>query len=593
MSTRREFIAGAAAGVVSAASVRAGTVDEKSSARPPKKAAEGPRIRSHLKRDEVIEFDEKKIDRIFAGLDQGRLPGAAVGIAIGGKPVYRKGFGLASMELPVVLSPTIRMRIGSTTKHFTCLAYLLLCEQGKAGIDDPIGKHLPELHPVMRSVTMRQVMGNISGLRDACDIRSRLSGMEREVSAADILSLFKNVDDLNFAPGTAYAYNNGGFLLLGIVVERLAGKSLEDVFRESIFEPAGMCDTLLRRSNNDFVPNSATLHMTTLAGGFDRSYLPGALTGEGGIVSTVDDMLRWLAHMDAPVVGTAATWEAMKRPQKLVNGTSTDYSLGLKTGMYRGVQTLFHSGGVRGGNSDMLKVPAAGIDIAIMTNRQDVFGSLLTYEILDCCLPHLDPIRKAPHEPRATGVFRSRATGCVIRLAVQNGQQIALIYSLETQLEGGEDGVLRPAGLLKDSKYTIELFGDPARPSSIRFTDYGNIDELEAVEPAQTSDVASIAGGYRSAATGTEVTIFDAEGGPQLKTVGRFGSMIDGLECLAKGIWRAKERSPVPHGGILVFNEDGTGFHWTNRNTRKLPFRRCRSSTGRTSNSLISLRSEK
>src|SRR5256885_5489535 len=118
-----------------------------------------------------VDFDEKKIGAIFSDLDQCHLPGVAVGIAIGGKPVYRKGFGLASMELPVVLSPSTRMRIGSTSKHFTAFAYMLLCEEGKAGIDDPIGKFLPELHPVARRVTMRQLMGNTGGLRDVCDIK--------------------------------------------------------------------------------------------------------------------------------------------------------------------------------------------------------------------------------------------------------------------------------------------------------------------------------------------------------------------------------------------------------------------------------------
>src|SRR5262249_45341936 len=93
----------------------------------------------------LVDFDAGKIDRIFAGLDQCHLPGAAVGIAVDGKPIYRKGFGLASMELPIVLSPTIRMRIYSTSKHFTCLAYMLLCEEGKAAIDERLGTYLPEL----------------------------------------------------------------------------------------------------------------------------------------------------------------------------------------------------------------------------------------------------------------------------------------------------------------------------------------------------------------------------------------------------------------------------------------------------------------
>lgn len=97
-----------------------------------------------------LAFDEKKIDTIFAGIDQCYLPGAVVGIVIDGEPVYRKGFGLANIELPVVLSPSSRMRIHSMTKHLACRAYMLLCEEGNAGIDDPLEKYLPELHPVTR-----------------------------------------------------------------------------------------------------------------------------------------------------------------------------------------------------------------------------------------------------------------------------------------------------------------------------------------------------------------------------------------------------------------------------------------------------------
>src|SRR5688572_21359776 len=107
----------------------------------------------------AVAFDEQKIDSIFADLNQCRLPGATVGMAVDGRPVYRKGFGMASMEMPVVLTPNTRMRMASVTKHITCFAYLLLCEDGKAAIDDPLGKFYPEFHPVTRRVTMRQLMG--------------------------------------------------------------------------------------------------------------------------------------------------------------------------------------------------------------------------------------------------------------------------------------------------------------------------------------------------------------------------------------------------------------------------------------------------
>src|SRR5580698_9128865 len=103
--------------------------------------------------DVSAKVDETAIDAIFASLNQCQLPGVAVGIAIDGVPVYRKGFGLASLELPHALTPSIRMRIGSTSKHFASLLYLLLCEEGLASLEDPIGRHIPELHESARGVT--------------------------------------------------------------------------------------------------------------------------------------------------------------------------------------------------------------------------------------------------------------------------------------------------------------------------------------------------------------------------------------------------------------------------------------------------------
>lgn len=216
-------------------------------------------------------FDERAIDATFRELDQANLPGAAVGLAIGGVPVYRKGFGLASMELPVVLTPHTRMRLYSITKQFTCFAYLLLCQQGKAGIDDAVGEYLPELHAVTRRVTMRQLMSNTSGLRDACDIRWFFCGIDSLIPARELLTLYRDIEDINFYPGQAWCYNNGGFHILSAVIERLAEQPLEEVFRRLIFEPIGMHDTLLRRVDSDYVSNSATMHLHVAGKTYKRS----------------------------------------------------------------------------------------------------------------------------------------------------------------------------------------------------------------------------------------------------------------------------------------------------------------------------------
>jgi len=523
----------------------------------------------------IVQYDAARIDAIFRHLDQGRLPGAAVGIAIDGRPVYRKGFGLANMELPVTLTPSVRMRICSVTKHFTAFAYMLLCEEGRAAIDDPVEKYLPELHPANHGVTMRQLMGNIGGLRDAQGICWHLSGMEAHASSADLLSLYRTIDDVNFAPGTSYSYNNGGFLMLGVAIERITGEALEDVLRTRIFEPLGMYDSLLRRSDTDFVANSATTHAQTPTGEFTKFLLGSAIAGEGGIVSTIDDMLRWLAHMDTPRLGSSATWATMRTSQVLRNGTSTGYGLGLSVGRYRGVETLSHPGGWVGGNAQMLKVPAAGLDIVILVNRQDAASTLLGNQILDVCLPGLEPMRAASQGPFARGTFLSRASGRVVRLNVKDGQQIASVDGMDMLVEPDRSGALRPVGLMGFLKQSVTLIGDPTQPTAVRFDDFGNVEELSAVGPGNERDGREIVGRYRSEGTATDAVIFAADGKLQLRTIGRFGSISYDLECIAERVWLTRATMSVAQwSGTLSFAADNRSFQLSNWSNRALAFKR-------------------
>jgi D-aminopeptidase len=520
----------------------------------------------------AVAFDEKQIDAAFAELDQCYFPGATVGIAISGSPVYRKGFGLANMELPAILLPSSRMRLGSITKHFVSLAYLLLCEEGKSAIDDPIGRYLPELHPVTYPITMRQLMGHLSGLRDSHDICYQFSGIGQAVSSADLLSLYRQIDDVNDAPGSTWNYNNGGYLMLSTAIERITGRPLEVVLLESIFEPAGMYDTMLRRWDTDFVPNSAALHMAN-DDRFEKAILGTSLAGEGGMVSTVDDMLRWLSHMDTPAVGTNASWNVMKTPQILANGTSTGYGLGLVADRYRGVETLSHAGGLIGCNAHMIKVPAAGLDVVVMVNRHDVSSTLLTNKILDICLPSIDST-KEPSAPVATGVFRSHTTGKVIELGVRDGRQMAAIDGQDMPIDLDEDGRWRPIGALGYVKQRLTLKGESTKPASIELNEYGNLDTLVREKSPIMTRTNEIIGRFCSETTGTEAVISDGGGSPCLTTLGRFGSVLYRLECLAEDIWRAKSRRLEFLGGVLSFCRDRGAFRFSSGRTKALIFRR-------------------
>jgi D-aminopeptidase len=523
----------------------------------------------------VVDFDERRIDAVLSHLNQCHLPGAAVGVSIRGKPVYRKGFGLANMELPILLSPTIRLRVGSVSKQFTCFTFVLLCQDGKAKIDDPLGSFLPELHPVTHSVTMRQLMGHTGGLRDVYSVFDRFNepythhgGAAQSVSSADLLSLYRDIDDVDAAPGAAWIYNNGAYLLLSAVIERISGQAVEQVMRERVFEPIGMYDSMFLRSDNKYIANRASQHALNPLEGYEKlSWGVDSHSGAGAVISTVDDLLLWLAYWDAPAIGCVAAWEEMRKEQTLLNGTSTGYGLGLKLGCYRGISTISHAGNALGGSAQVLKVPAVGLDVAVLVNRQDVLAPLLMTQILDACMPHLTRPKQLVSHLFATGVFRSPISGTVIELSAKSykelgheRRQIVSINGLDLPYEPDKGGVLRPAFDSEDRKQSITLVGNPQYPEAIRFNDFGNADELLRVEQDHRVDERGIVGAYRSDAIRTDATVAKTEIDLRLATRGPFGAMEYRLDYLAEGIWTAKPAIPsrvAYQAGILTFDPDG------------------------------------
>ncbi|TCU52881.1 CubicO group peptidase (beta-lactamase class C family) [Novosphingobium sp. PhB57] len=515
-------------------------------------------------------FEEAQIDAIFASIDQCSQPGAAVGIAINGVPVYRRGFGLAHMELPVVLGPAMRMRIGSTTKHFTALAYLLLCEEGSASLDDPIGKHVDEINAASRLVTMRQLMGHTSGIRDAMTVSMLTNGALTKVTDADILAYYRTIEDVDFTPGTSWSYNNGGYVLLTAAVERITGETLDTVLRKRIFEPVGMYDTMLRRWDDGFVPNSAALHFRATDGRFTRDYMGSEVSGAGGVVSTMDDMLRWLRHMDAPRVGSAESWRLLKEPHRLANGTSTGYGLGLVIGNYRGVETICHAGGVIAGNSQMIKVPAAGLDISIAVNRADVNAADLANRIIDACTEGLDPVVDIPFE-KLDGVFVSPADGRVIELQSLGEMQLMGIDGAPgLPVTADEGGNLRLPEIMSFIRQSARSEG-----RYLVFTDFGNEDRLVPVTPKPDAHVGDRVGHFAAPSAAATAAIIEEGDVYRLKIEGRHGRAEYGLSPITDTTWKAASLGPFAMlGGILTFADDRCGFEFAAGRMKGMRFTR-------------------
>lgn len=349
------------------------------------------------------------LDALFQPFNRSDAPGLVVGVAQHGRPLYRRGFGLASIELGVANTPWTRMRIGSTSKHFTCLAALLLAEEGKLDIDTGVRRYFPGLQTPLGEPTLRQFMTHTSGYRCYMDIASLADGMAIQ-PPGQALSAQLRQGSANFAPGEKMIYCNGGYHLLSLAIEQAAGMPFEQFLKERIFAPLGMNDTASVPNDFEIHPGMATLHVPAPPGqgsGWRRGIFPTEeIRGEGAMISTLADMLAWLAHLRSPgkVVGSEAAWRQMLTPATLNNGMVNPYGLGLMLHGYRGVDVVHHAGGVVGGTCQMITVPSQALDIVIITNGAPANPIELGYRIIDAMLG--DEVLGAASEKPAAERYR-------------------------------------------------------------------------------------------------------------------------------------------------------------------------------------------
>nr|WP_316639848.1 serine hydrolase domain-containing protein [uncultured Roseateles sp.] len=370
------------------------------------------------------------VDALLQPFNRGDAPGLVIAISRDGQTLCRRGFGLASLEHSVANTPHTRMRIGSTSKQFCCLAVLLLAEQGLLSIDDPVHLHLPELPRLGTGPTLRQLMNHTSGWR--CNISLSFIAHGHAIQPkGSALPLLARQSELSFEPGSQMMYSNGGYQLLSKVVERVSGQGYEPFLAERIFAPLGMTDTESLPSDFDIRQGMATLYATQPGGGWRRGMFPSEeMAGEGGMISTVDDMLRWTAHLRSAdkQIGRPESWAQMLEPTLLSSGTVLGYGLGLMRHQYRGVEVIHHAGGVIGGTAQMITVPAHGLDIVLMSNGAPLSPAALAFKIIDALLADVltGPVEEralASAYPALLGArYHDAATGLLVGFAEVAGK---------------------------------------------------------------------------------------------------------------------------------------------------------------------------
>lgn len=390
---------------------------------------------------------ERHLDRLlepWAGRDG---PGVTIGVALDGAVPAHRSAGFANVEHRVPIGPATRFRVASVTKQFTCAAVLMLAQEGRLSLDDPARRHLPELPEF--GITVAHLMHNTSGIRDMLEIM-RQGGADLGVPLPPqaLLEAICRQRSLNFPPGTRFLYSNSNFLLLGLIVERLEGRPFAAVLHDRIFAPLGMAATLLTPDMQAVVPDLATGYLAG-AEGWRRTAHAFPLHGEGGLVSTVADLLRWDRNLDTGEIGGDWLAPGLSRQTPFLNGTENRYARGQVVQAYRGQRTVSHGGLWPGYRTEFLRAPGQRATVVVISNDAGAVPSTLAHRALDAVLDGRPGVHPAPALPPPSvlavmaGRFIDPETGATLDIAVPtDGRPTLATNGLAMQAEATEDGAL-------------------------------------------------------------------------------------------------------------------------------------------------------
>jgi CubicO group peptidase (beta-lactamase class C family) len=298
----------------------------------------------------------------------GDVPGASLLVIKDGKAVVDRSYGLANLEDDDKATPATNYRLASVSKQFTAAAILLLAEQGRLTLDDPIRRWLPSLPQTTSAVTLRQLLDHTGGLVDYEDLIP--PGTTDQVSDDDVLRMLSATPKTYFAPGTAYRYSNSGYVLLGLVVERASGISLPLYLRQHIFQPLHMDHTLMYVRGGPEVENRAYGYSEE-NGSWTRTdqSVTSATRGDGGIYSSVDDMAKWDAALYDDRLLSDASRKLAFSPHVKVTGEPYEASYGY--GWRITGDTVWHSGESIGFRNVIVRWPKQHLTVILLSNRND------------------------------------------------------------------------------------------------------------------------------------------------------------------------------------------------------------------------------
>ena len=333
------------------------------------------------------------IDRIGEGavadLD---VPGLTIAVSLGDEIVFERGYGLANLEHQVPAGPETVYRIGSVTKQFTASAIMGLVEDGELGLDDDVREHLPWVNTGDGVVTVRQLLNHTSGIPSYTDLGLEwMAKMRDEVTPEEIYGWVAE-RELDFEPGSAWHYNNTGYVLLGALLKEAGPRSARSELRRTVNKGLGL-ESIAYDNYRAVIPHRAAGYDQGLSSPINAQFVsmtqPAAA---GAMISTAADLLRWQRALVSGKVVTPESFEQMTAPTRFADGRTSGYGFGLEVGRLDGLRRISHGGGIMGFSSALAWYPEVELGVCVLTNRSGIDSTAIERSVARGVLGIVPPV---------------------------------------------------------------------------------------------------------------------------------------------------------------------------------------------------------
>ena len=334
------------------------------------------------------------------------------------KIVLAKGYGAANLEYGIPITPATPFVVGSVSKQFTAAAIALLVEEKRLALTDDVRKYVPELADYGTPITIDHLVHHTSGLRDWWELVG-VAGLRFDdtYTTQDVLDMTARQHGLNFTPGERYLYSNTGYIVLGIVVQRVTGKSLREFAADRIFGPLKMTDSHYQDDHTRPVRGRAYAYSPAAGGRYTINVWNNDLVGQGGVMTTVLDLAKWDGNFDTGAVGGPGFLQRQLERGKLNDGNQLSYAFGLNIGTYRGLDLVEHSGSTGGYRAVLSRFPKQHTSIAALCNVSTAAPTTLVHRVADYLLR--DSFTAPVPSTNATTAANGERPGSVSPPAVQ------------------------------------------------------------------------------------------------------------------------------------------------------------------------------